>query len=143
MFLQTWKGDLLVLQDDDWVGVADSSLQQTLGIFGAVWGDDLQSWNTAIPGGEVLRVLSSDTGGETVRATEGDVAGLDTTGHVVCLCGRVDDLVNGLHGEIEGHELALIEVRLVVVVVVVASTWQGIVRSHSQWDADQRAQRQR
>lgn len=51
-------------------------------------------------------MLSSNTGGETVGTAEGDVAGLDTTGHVVSLGGRVDDLVNGLHGEVEGHELA-------------------------------------
>jgi hypothetical protein len=51
-------------------------------------------------------VLGSNTGGETVGTAEGDVAGLDTTGHVVSLGGRVDDLVNGLHGEVEGHELA-------------------------------------
>jgi len=52
-------------------------------------------------------VLSSDTRSETVGSTEGDVARLDTTGHVMGLCGRVDDLVDGLHGEVEGHELAL------------------------------------
>lgn len=52
-------------------------------------------------------MLGTDTGCETVGATEGDVAGLDTAGHVVGLCGGVDDLVNGLHGEVEGHELAL------------------------------------
>lgn len=51
-------------------------------------------------------MLGSDTSGETVGTTEGDVAGLDTTRHVVGLSGRVDDLVNGLHGEVEGHELA-------------------------------------
>lgn len=52
-------------------------------------------------------MLSTDTGRETVGTTERNVAGLDATGHVVGLCGRVDDLVNGLHGEVEGHELAL------------------------------------
>jgi len=51
-------------------------------------------------------VLGSNTSGETVGTTESDVARLDTTGHVVSLSGRVDDLVNGLHGEVEGHELA-------------------------------------
>ena len=53
-------------------------------------------------------MLSTDTSSETVGTTEGDVAGLDTTGHVVGLCGGVDNLVNGLHGEVEGHELALV-----------------------------------
>jgi hypothetical protein len=51
-------------------------------------------------------MLGGDTGGETVGAAEGDVARLDTTGHVVGLGGGVDDLVDGLHGEVEGHELA-------------------------------------
>lgn len=53
-------------------------------------------------------MLGGDTGGETVGATEGDVAGLDTAGHVVRLRGGVDDLIDGLHGEVEGHELALV-----------------------------------
>jgi len=52
-------------------------------------------------------VLSGDTGCETVGTTESDVAGLDTARHVVSLCGRVDDLIDGLHGEVEGHEFAL------------------------------------
>jgi len=99
--------DLLVLENHDRVGVADSSLQKTLGILGAVWGNDLKSRNASVPGSVILRMLSSDTGRETVGTTEGDVAGLDTTGHVVGLCGGVDNLVNGLHGEVEGHELAL------------------------------------
>jgi hypothetical protein len=99
--------NLLVLENNDRVGVADSSLQQTLGILRAVWADDLQSGNASVPRRVILRVLGSDTGSETVGATEGDVAGLGTTGHVVRLCGGVDDLVNCLHGEVEGHELAL------------------------------------
>lgn len=104
--LRQWC-NLLVLQDDDRVGVADGSLEQTLGILCAVWRDDLESGNASVPRSVILRVLGSDTGGETIGATEGDVAGLDTTGHVVCLCGRVDNLVNGLHGKVERHELAL------------------------------------
>jgi hypothetical protein len=50
--------------------------------------------------------LGSHTRGETVGTAEGDVARLDTTGHVVCLRGGVDDLVDGLHGKVESHELA-------------------------------------
>jgi hypothetical protein len=78
-------------------------------------------------------MLGGDTGGETVGATEGDVAGLDTAGHVVCLRGRVDDLVDGLHGEVEGHELAL------SLVSDVADGGSGNV----QWGGDQRAQLRR
>jgi hypothetical protein len=99
--------DLLVLENHDRVRVTDGSLQQTLGILGAVWRNDLESRNASVPRGVILRMLSSDTGSETVGTTEGNVAGLDTTGHVVGLCGGVDNLVNGLHGEVEGHELAL------------------------------------
>jgi hypothetical protein len=96
----------LVLEDTDRVGVTDSSLQQTLGILGRVRRNDLKTRDRAVPGRVVLGVLSSDTCGEAVGATESDVARLDTTGHVVSLSGGVDDLVNGLHGEVEGHELA-------------------------------------
>ena len=52
-------------------------------------------------------MLSCNACGEAIGAAEGDIAGLDATGHVVCFCRRVDNLVNGLHGEVEGHELAL------------------------------------
>lgn len=51
-------------------------------------------------------MLGGDTGGETVGSTESDVTWLNTTRHVVGLCSGVDDLVNGLHGKVEGHELA-------------------------------------
>lgn len=98
---------LLVLEDDDRVGVPDSSLQQTLGILCTVWGNDLQTRDASVPRSVILGVLSSDTSGETVWSSEGDVAGLDTTRHVVCFCGGVDDLIDSLHGKVERHELAL------------------------------------
>lgn len=96
----------LVLKYTDWVGITDGGLEQSLGILCRVWSDDLQAGNGAVPRRVVLRVLSGHTLGEAVGSTECDVAWLDTTGHVVCLGGRVDDLVNGLHGKVEGHELA-------------------------------------
>ena len=101
------RGYVLVLKDNDGVRVADGSLQQTLGILRAPGSDNLQTRDTAVPSGVVLGVLGGNTSGETVRSTEGDVAGLDTTRHVVGLGGRVDDLIDSLHGEVEGHELAL------------------------------------
>ena len=52
-------------------------------------------------------MLRSDTSSETVRPTEGDITGLNSTGHIMCFGGRVDDLVNGLHREVKGHKLAL------------------------------------
>lgn len=52
-------------------------------------------------------MLCSDTGREAVGTAEGDIAGLDTAGHVVGFRGGIDDLINCLHGEVESHELAL------------------------------------
>lgn len=97
----------LVLEDDGGVGVADGGLEQALGVLGAPGGDDLEAGDAAVPRAVVLGVLGCHTGGEAVGATEGDVAGLNTAGHVQGLGGGVDDLVDGLHGEVEGHELAL------------------------------------
>jgi hypothetical protein len=124
---------LLVLQDDDRVGVADRGLEQTLCVLGAVRADNLQTGNASVPGSVILRMLGGDTGGETVGAAEGDVAGLDTAGHVMCLRGRVDDLVDGLHGEVERHELALSHV----------SDVAGEGPGNVQWGGGQRAQRRR
>jgi len=96
----------LVLENTDRVGVTDSGLQETLGILSAPGGDNLETGNAAVPGREILGVLSTDTSSETVGTTEGDVTRLDTTRHVEGLGGGVDDLIDGLHGEVEGHELA-------------------------------------
>ena len=98
---------LLVLQDNYRVGVTDGGLQQTLCVLGAVRRNDLQSRDAAIPRSVILRVLGGNAGGKAVGSTEGDVAGLDATGHVVGFRARVDDLIDGLHSEVEGHELAL------------------------------------
>lgn len=97
----------LVLEEDGGVGVADGGLEQALGVLGAPGGDDLEAGNAAVPRAVVLGVLGRHAGGEAVGSTEGDVAGLDAAGHVQGLGGRVDDLVDGLHGKVEGHELAL------------------------------------
>ncbi|KAI6775058.1 hypothetical protein HG530_001816 [Fusarium avenaceum] len=97
----------LVLENTDGVGVTDSGLQETLGILSAPGGDNLETGNAAVPGREILGVLSTDTSSETVGTTEGDVTRLDTTRHVEGLGGGVDDLIDGLHGEVEGHELTL------------------------------------
>ena len=52
-----------------------------------------------------MGVLGSDGLGGTVGASEDDGAGTVTTRHVVDLGGGVDHVVDGLHGEVEGHEL--------------------------------------
>lgn len=57
------------------------------------------------PGGEALRVLGGDPGRGAIGPPEDDGHRLQPGGHVVGLGGGVDDLVDGLHGEVKGHEL--------------------------------------
>jgi hypothetical protein len=40
----------------------------------------------------------------------------------MCLAGRIDDLVDGLHGEVEGHELASIRA-MVNLLIVNTRSW--------------------
>lgn len=58
------------------------------------------------PCSKALRVLCSDSCRCPVGSPEDDGHRLQTGRHVVGLCRRVDDLVDGLHGEVKGHELA-------------------------------------
>ncbi len=85
------------------VGVSDGGLQQTLVVGSGPWGNNFQSWDRSVPSAEVLRVLSTDTGSGTVRTSESDGTRDVSTGHVVGLSSRVDDLVDRLHGEVPGH----------------------------------------
>ena len=57
------------------------------------------------PGSEALRVLSGDACRCPVGSSEDDGDRLQSGRHVVGFCCRVDDLVDGLHGEVKGHEL--------------------------------------
>ena len=50
-------------------------------------------------------MLGGDAGRGPVGPPEDDGDGLAAGGHVVRLGCGVDDLVDGLHGEVEGHEL--------------------------------------
>ncbi len=50
-------------------------------------------------------MLGADTGSGTVRATKHDRSAHLAAGHVERLGSGVDDLVDRLHGEVEGHEL--------------------------------------
>ena len=59
----------------------------------------------AYQGGIVLAVLRADAGGRTVGAAEHDGAAHLAAGHVERLGRRIDDLIDRLHGEVEGHEL--------------------------------------
>ena len=95
----------LVLEEDHRVRVADRGLQQALGVGGVVGRDHLQARHVGVPAGIVLAVLGRDARGRAVGAAEHDRAVHLAAGHVERLGGRIDDLVDGLHGEVEGHEL--------------------------------------
>ncbi len=98
---------ILIFQDDDRIRVPDGSLQETLGVLGAPWADHLEARNATVPCRVILRVLRGHAGSETVGSTKGDIAGLDAARHVQRLGGGVDDLIDGLHGEVERHEFTL------------------------------------
>lgn len=51
-------------------------------------------------------MLCGDTSGRAVRASEYNRAWHIPTGHIIRLTRGVDNLVNGLHCKVEGHELA-------------------------------------
>lgn len=57
------------------------------------------------PRSKALRVLCSDSSRRPVGPPEDDGHRLQARWHVVGLGCGVDDLVDGLHGEVEGHEL--------------------------------------
>src|SRR5262245_45712076 len=59
----------------------------------------------AVPAGVALRVLRGDARRSAVRAAEYDRAAHLAAGHVERLSRGIDDVINRLHGEIEGHEL--------------------------------------
>ena len=97
---------LLVLEHDSGVRIPNRSFHKPLRILRAPRHRNFQPGNTSVPTRVVLGVLCSDTRREAIGAAECDVAGLDPAGHVVGLCCGVDDLVDCLHSEVEGHELA-------------------------------------
>ena len=95
----------LVFEEDDRVGIADRGLQQALVVGGRERRDHLQARNLRVPGRVILAVLGGDAGRGAVRATEHDRAAHLAAGHVQRLGRGVDDLVDRLHREVEGHEL--------------------------------------
>lgn len=52
-----------------------------------------------------MAVLGFDAGGCAIGPVEYDGTIYLVAGYVECLGGGVDDMVDGLHGEVEGHEL--------------------------------------
>lgn len=88
-----------------WVVISDSRFEEAFGVFGVPWAHHLQARTVAIPGSEALGVLSSHPSRGSVGAPEHYGDRLQAGRHVVGFGSRVDHLVNGLHGEVEGHEL--------------------------------------
>lgn len=95
----------LILQDNHGVGITDGGLEETLAVLGAPGGDDLEPGDRAVPSGVALTVLGTHTGSGTIGPTEDNGAIHDATGHVPGLGGTVDNVVDGLHGKVKGHEL--------------------------------------
>jgi hypothetical protein len=95
----------LVLQHHHGVLVADGGLHKSSGVLRGPGGHHLEAGHGAVPRGEALRVLGSHSCGGAVGPAEHNGNRHVTTGHVELLSGGVDDLVDGLHGEVEGHEL--------------------------------------
>jgi len=62
-------------------------------------------------------VLGANTSSGTIRSTEDDWAWNISSRHVMCLAGRIDNLVNGLHCEVESHEFASFRVKVNFLVV--------------------------
>ena len=78
---------------------------QTLCACICIGASHLEPRHLGIPGCKALRMLGCHASGGPVGAAEHYGAGDLPRRHVVVLGGRVDYLVNGLHGEVEGHEL--------------------------------------
>ena len=95
----------LVLEEDHRVGIADRRLEQALRVGGGVGRDHLEARHVGVPRGVVVAVLGADTSGGAVGAAEHDRTAELAAGHVQGLGRRVDDVVDRLHGEVEGHEL--------------------------------------
>ena len=93
-----------VFEEDDRIGIADRGFQQALGVGRGVGRDHDQAGNLRIPGRVILAVLGGDARGGAVRSAEHDRGAHLSAGHIERLRRGVDDLVDRLHGEIEGHE---------------------------------------
>ena len=94
-----------VLQEHHRVRIADGGLEQPLGVGGGRGRDHLEPRHMRIPGRIFLAVLRRHARRGPVRAPEHDGTGELPAGHIMRLGRRVDDMVDGLHREVEGHEL--------------------------------------
>ncbi len=95
----------LVFEEDHRVRIADGALEQALGVGRHVGRDHLEARHVRVPGGVSPGCAGRRRGPPRRWAPEDDRAAHLSAGHVERLGGRVDDLVDRLHGEVEGHEL--------------------------------------
>ena len=95
----------LVLEEDHRVRVADRRLEQALGVRRRVGLHHLQPRDLRVHRREVVAVLRRHPRRGAVRAAEHDRRAHLAAGHVEGLRRRVDDLVDRLQREVEGHEL--------------------------------------
>eukprot|EP00042_Codosiga_hollandica_P041089 m.363348 g.363348 ORF g.363348 m.363348 type:complete len:638 (-) comp56025_c0_seq3:2412-4325(-) len=96
----------LALKENSRIRVTNSSLQQRLCVLTAPRSQHLQARHLRVPGSKALRMLCSNTCRCTVRASEHNRRWVLSGRHVQVLGCRVDDVVDGLHREVECHELA-------------------------------------
>lgn len=64
----------------------------------------LEARHVTVPGSIVLRMLCCYSCRSTIRPPEHNGDADFASRHVQSLGCRIDDLINGLHGKVEGHE---------------------------------------
>ena len=97
--------EILTFQKHDGVSGSDGGFEQSFAVFRVVGGDGDQPWDVTVPSCETLGMLGCHGCCGSVEASEDNRAADEATAHVVQLGGAVDDLVEGLHGKVNGHEL--------------------------------------
>src|SRR5579883_3951 len=95
----------LILEEDHRARQADRRLEQAFGVGRRVRRDHRETGDVRVPGRIVLAVLGGDARRGAVRPAKDDRAAHLPARHIERLRGRVDQLIHGLHGEVEGHEL--------------------------------------
>ena len=95
----------LVLEEHDRVVGPDRGLEQALGVGRAVRADHHQPRHVRVPAAVILAVLGGDPRRGAVGPAEHDRAAHLPARHIIGLGRRIDDVVDRLHREVEGHEL--------------------------------------
>jgi pyruvate dehydrogenase E1 component alpha subunit len=103
--LEAYAVKQFVLEEYHGIGVANGRLEQALCIRGVVRGNHLQPRAVRIPAGIALAMLRSHAACGTIGATKYDGGFHLATAHIQRFGGRVQNLVNRLHGKVPRHEL--------------------------------------